>query len=87
MSEVTLTRLSSKGQVVIPKSLRDIMGLEDGDVFAMYGEDDTIVLKRVDIPSEEEFVRLLEWGESFAKKKKITKKEVMKAIEEYRKGE
>ncbi len=71
MSEVTLTRLSSKGQVVIPKSLRDIMGLEDGDVFAMYGE--------------EEFIRLLEWGESFAKK--ITRKEVTKAIEEYRKGQ
>ncbi len=70
-----MTRLSSKGQVVIPKSLRDIMGLEDGDVFAMYGEDDTIVLKRVDIPSEEEFLRSFELGESFVK---MISKKVMK---------
>lgn len=85
MSEVKLTKLSSKGQIVIPKELRDVMHLEDGDVFAMYGEDDTIVLKRVEIPSDSEFKRLLEWGEEFAEDKGIKREDVEKAISEYRK--
>ncbi|MEF8836196.1 MAG: AbrB/MazE/SpoVT family DNA-binding domain-containing protein [Candidatus Thermoplasmatota archaeon] len=85
MSEVKLTRLSSKGQIVIPKELRELMHLEDGEVFAMYGEDDTIVLKRVELPSDSEFDNLLEWGREFAEKKGITKKDVEKAISEYRK--
>lgn len=87
MSEVALTRLSSKGQIVVPKGLRNLMGLEDGEIFAIYGEDDTIVLKRLELPSEKEFQRLLDWGENFAKKKGLTKTEVQKAIKEYRKGE
>ncbi|MFW6083478.1 MAG: AbrB/MazE/SpoVT family DNA-binding domain-containing protein [Thermoplasmatota archaeon] len=85
MSEVKLTRLSSKGQIFIPKELRDLMHLEDGELFAMYGEDDTIVLKRVELPSDSEFENLLEWGREFAEKKGITKKDVEKAISEYRK--
>ncbi len=87
MSEVELTRLSSKGQIVVPKGLRDLMGLEDGEVFAIYGEDDTVVLKRLELPSEKEFQRLLDWGEDFAENKGITKKDVKKAIKEYREGE
>jgi len=85
LSKVKLTRLSSKGQIVIPKELRDIMHLEDGEIFAMYGEDDTIVLKRIELPSDSEFKRLLEWGEKFAEDKGITKKDVERAISEYRK--
>ena len=87
MSEIKLTRLSSKGQIVIPKELRELMHLEDGELFAMYGEDDTIVLKRLELPSESEFKRLLKWGEDFAEGEGITKEDVEKAISEYRKSD
>lgn len=87
MSGIKLTRLSSKGQIVIPKELRELMHLEDGELFAMYGEYDTIVLKRLELPSESEFKRLLEWGEDFAESEGITKEDVEKAISEYRKTE
>ncbi len=79
-----ITRLSSKGQIVLPKNLRDALNLKSGEIFAMYGEDDTIVLRRIDLPSEEEFEKLLKWGEKYAKKYKISKKDVIKAIEDSR---
>lgn len=84
MSEVTITKLSSKGQIVIPKTLRDLLGLKAGEVFAMFGEGDTIILKKLELPSDTEFEELLKWGSDYAKKKKILKKDVLKAISEVR---
>ena len=84
MNEVVITRLSSKGQIVLPKALREALGLRSGEIFAMFGEEDTIVLKKIDLPSEAEFEELLKWGEKYAKKHKISKKDIIKAIQETR---
>ncbi len=84
MGEVVVTRMSSKGQIVVPKSLRDALGLEIGELFAMFGDDDTIILKKIDIPSKEDFDELLAWGEKYAKKKMITRKMLEKAISDVR---
>ena len=86
-SKVFLTKLSSKGQIVLPKALREILGLRPGEVFAMFGDDDTIVLKRIVLPSEKEFEKLLKWGKAFAKKEENlqkSRKNVLKAVEEMR---
>ncbi len=85
MSEVVLTKMSSKGQIVIPKALRELLDIREGDVFAMFGEDDTIILKRVSMPTEEEFERVLAAGRKHAKEMGITREDVQKAIEEVRK--
>ncbi|MFW6068805.1 MAG: AbrB/MazE/SpoVT family DNA-binding domain-containing protein [Chloroflexota bacterium] len=37
-------RLSSKGQIVIPKKLRDRLGLKPGTEFDVFLEDDRIIL-------------------------------------------
>ncbi len=84
MSEVVLTKMSSKGQIVIPKALRELLDIREGDVFAMFGEDDTIILKRVSMPTEEEFQELLRWGTEYAKREGITRDDVQKAIDEIR---
>ena len=84
MGEVVITRLSSKGQIVLPKTIRETLGLRSGEIFAMFGEDDTIVLKKIELPSEKEFEKLLKWGQKHAKKYKISKRDVLKAIEEAR---
>ena len=84
MSEVTITRLSSKGQIVIPKTLRNLLNLRAGEVFAMFGEGDTIVIKKIELPSDTEFKELLNWGSDYAKKKKISRKDILKAILELR---
>ncbi len=41
------TRLSSKGQVFLPKSIRDELLLEEGAEFVVATTADTIVLRRV----------------------------------------
>ncbi len=87
MGEVMLTRMSSKGQIVIPKALRELMGIKEGEVFAMFGEDDTIILKRVDLPSDEEFETLLRWGSEYARKRRIEREDVERAIEDEREGD
>ncbi len=84
MGEVMITRLSSKGQIVLPKALRETLGLKSGEIFAMFGEDDTIVLKKIELPSEKEFEKLLKWGQKYAKRFKISEKDVLRAIEEIR---
>jgi AbrB family looped-hinge helix DNA binding protein len=84
MSDISLTRMSSKGQIVIPKELREYLGLHEGEVFAMYGEGDTLVLKKIEVPSKEEFEKLMEWGSQIAKEKGITRKDVEEAIREIR---
>ncbi len=86
MSEIKFTRLSSKGQIVIPVELRESMDLEEGDTFAIYGEDDTVILKKLYMPTEEDFKRFLKWGEEFARKKGLSTDGTNKVIIEYKKG-
>ena len=42
-----LVQLSSKGQVVIPKKFRDILGLRTGDQFRIRVEEHTLVLEPI----------------------------------------
>ncbi len=86
MTSVSITRLSSRGQIVLPTSLRETLGLKVGEVFALFGENDTVILKRVDIPSKKEFESLMEWGESFAQKKGVSRDKVLSAIQDVRKA-
>ena len=47
--ELELTRVSSKGQVVIPGLIRERLGLTDGSRLLVFSEGDTIILKKVGI--------------------------------------
>jgi antitoxin PrlF len=76
--------MSSKGQIVVPKQLRNLLGLNEGEIFAIFGDNDTIILKRIEMPSKDEFESLLQWGQKYAKKKGIKRKDVMKAVEDIR---
>jgi AbrB family looped-hinge helix DNA binding protein len=84
MSGVETTRVSSRGQVVIPQSIREDMGLEAGQLLAVYGGGDTVVLKRVDTPDVEEMEQLLEWGEAFAEEQDISREDVREAVADLR---
>ena len=45
MVAIESTRVSSRGQVVIPKSVRDRLGLREGDELSVEELDDAIVLR------------------------------------------
>jgi AbrB family looped-hinge helix DNA binding protein len=42
--------MSSKGQVIIPRDVRQSMNLEDGTHFLVIARGDTIVLQRLKVP-------------------------------------
>jgi len=42
---MAVTSLSVKGQIVIPKALREVLGLRPGDKFLVLREGNTIILK------------------------------------------
>ena len=55
MVGLATTRLSSKGQVVIPEDVRQRLGLKAGDQFIVVGEGDVVILKTISPPSMKDF--------------------------------
>ncbi|MFQ6136897.1 MAG: AbrB/MazE/SpoVT family DNA-binding domain-containing protein [Candidatus Hydrothermarchaeales archaeon] len=83
--DVEITKMSSKGQIVIPKKIRNEFGFRPGENFVVFGSKDTIILKKVEIPSTlEAFEALVEWGVEFAKKKGIKEEDIEKIIHRHR---
>lgn len=59
MENVATTRMSSKGQVVIPEEIRDRLGLKAGTQFVVVGNRDVVILKAISAPSVAEFNDLI----------------------------
>ena len=72
MENIDFTRLSSKGQIVVPRRIRERLRLADGEIFLVFGADDTLVLKRVQEPSVAEFNALLAQSRKLARAKGLT---------------
>jgi AbrB family looped-hinge helix DNA binding protein len=51
--EIEITRISSKGQVVIPLPIREKMKIKEGEAFAVSERGNLIVLKKVEGSLEE----------------------------------
>jgi len=49
-----IVQSDKRGQIVIPKSIRKELKLEEGAAFWVYKVDDGIYLKKVEAPSESE---------------------------------
>ena len=84
MSDVSTTKLSSRGQVVIPEEIRQRLGLEEGDQFVVLGDADSVVLKRIQPPSLKEFDALLIRARKAAKKAGLQEKDIAAAIRRVR---
>ena len=50
MPELEFTKISSKGQVVIPQDIRESLGLEEGTPLAVAVRGSSVVLKKVELP-------------------------------------
>ncbi|MCK9365522.1 MAG: AbrB/MazE/SpoVT family DNA-binding domain-containing protein [Syntrophales bacterium] len=51
MENLATTKMSSKGQVVIPEDIRRRLNLKPGSQFMVLGEDDVVILKAI-LPPE-----------------------------------
>ncbi len=56
---IELTKVSSKGQVVIPQDIREKMNLEEGETLAVSMQNNLIVLKKMENPMEKEDLETL----------------------------
>jgi len=59
MANVSTTKMSSKGQVVIPENIRKQLNLKAGAQFVVVGEKDVVILKNISPPSLDEFDALI----------------------------
>lgn len=84
MENIEVTSMSSRGQVVIPQEVRDRLRLYEGEKFIVMGEDDTIILKKLAVPSFKGFDKLLQKTREFAKNKGLKSRDVGEAIREVR---
>ncbi len=80
MRTLATTRLSSRGQVVIPESIRQRLGLRTGDCFVVVGHGDVVILKTLSSPDPRAFGELVGQARKAAKAAGLTKDHVKKAI-------
>lgn len=80
--EVELTKASSRGQVVIPKEIRERIGIQEGTPFAVSLISGIVLLKKLDI--EAEFEKLHKRGTRLAKSKSWRETEVNQIIHKVR---
>lgn len=80
-----LTKLSSKGQVVIPKNIRNELKLEDGTPFLIVVNDETICLKRINMPNSKEWDRITRGFKEAARKSGFSQEDLFNLLGETRK--
>ncbi|MCL2475814.1 AbrB/MazE/SpoVT family DNA-binding domain-containing protein [Candidatus Bathycorpusculum sp.] len=82
--ELEVTIMSEKGQVVIPKSIREELEIKPKTKLLVYGKGDTIIMKKLQLPDLKK-----EWEDIFKlmdkKELKLSNAEIQKEIKETRK--
>ena len=86
MDAVETTRMSSKGQVVIPESVRSRLGLAPGQQFVVMGEDDVIVLKSIDVAPMRDFDKLIDEARQAARDAGMQRSDIAEAVRKVRAG-
>lgn len=75
-----LSKVTAKGQVTIPKGIRDELGLEAGAYVMWETRGDEVVMERAAVSTEDEFEALAKRISERFSKKGISREEVEEAI-------
>ena len=84
MSVIETTKMSSKGQIVIPEEIRHKLGLKTGDKFLVMGEKDVVILKTISDISMNDFGDLIKKVRREARLVGLTKADIGNAVKESR---
>ena len=84
MEQLEITKLSSKGQIVLPQAIRQRLHLVEGERFVVLCEGDAVILKKIGQPVVNRFKELLRESRLYAKKAGLSQSDVKKAIERVR---
>lgn len=85
MSELATTKMSSKGQVVIPERVRIKLGLRTGVQFVVVGSAGVVVLKTIAPPDLTEFDGLIADARRQARRAGMKVADVGRSVREARK--
>lgn len=83
-STIATTKMSSKGQVVIPEEIRDYLELDSDSKFIVMAVDDSIILKKIHPLPKSNLMALLKKSKQFAKDNDIQPSDVADAIKAVR---
>ena len=86
MAAPSTTKMSSKGQVVIPEAIRKRLGLEPGDQFVVVAGKDAVILKTIAPPSMDEFDELLADARRQARRAGLKRSHLANAVAAARRG-
>ena len=84
METLEVTKLSSKGQIVLPQAIRRKLHLVEGERFIVMCDKDTVILKKIERPVMERFQALLKESRAYAKKSGLTQADLKEAIRKVR---
>ena len=86
--EIEMTRITSKGQVVIPQQIREKAGIVEGERFFVYNGEDSIILKRAKkleaTKNIKDFENVFKNMWKTAKVRKVTRKDIGEEIKTFR---
>ncbi len=80
MANISTTKMSSKGQVVIPENIRKQLNLKAGTQFVVVGDKDVVILKNISPPSLEVFDELIAEARKMAKEAGIKQSDIKDAV-------
>jgi AbrB family looped-hinge helix DNA binding protein len=80
MTNVSTTKMSSKGQVVIPEIIRKKLNLKPGSQFVVVGDKDVVILKSISPPNLNDFDDLIAEARRNGKKAGLKKIDIKDAI-------
>lgn len=84
MSSIATTRMSSKGQIVIPEKIRKELGLEPGSQFVVVAGKDSVILKPIVPPLMDDSDDLIEEARRQARLVGLTKADIDQAVADVR---
>jgi AbrB family looped-hinge helix DNA binding protein len=84
MENIETTRMSSKGQVVIPEAVRNRLGLKTGAQFVVMGDRDVVILKTIAAPARNEFATVVAQARRQARKAGLQVSDVARAVRRVR---
>ncbi len=84
MNTLATTRMSSKGQIVIPEAIRKQLNLKAGAQFVVVGNDDVVILKAITTPDLEPFEAIIQQARQQAKLAGLKRTDVTNAISKAR---
>ena len=80
-----LVKMSKKAQLVIPKAIREKLGLSPGDRFIAYGMEDYVIFKKVELSAlRREYEEIAEVASAIARERGITEEVIGEEIRKYR---